>query len=542
MPTGTRRWPDWASPSTAASPPTRCCRAGSRSPAPTGATCSATTAVATSSRSGLASRDSTSPPTPPAAPERRCSRPAASPRTSRASCGRTRTRATAAWSSEGLAAVAAGKRPLAVASNLVGGRRVLLAAVDANGIWRKDGSTWTKVSATAMATKQSYPQASLAWPAGSATAYLYDHRTGVWRSNDSGKTWVKIWAKKAAGKLVGYVVVDAVQTGRLWVSTADGVYRLDGAGSGTVGNGVLKAVKVLTALRPGPLAAQPSGGVMVAVPAAPGTAAALLRTADGGSQLAGPVRSPLPSHRRIRHRHRRRTRWTDLRGHVRRRGAGRPRLSRAAQASAEKPRHCLHAHPPDLTAGDRCAGAAGAGGSRRPRRDAAAAGDRRRHRRLHPDRLSAHAGPAAEHHRQHPLAARRHRRGRRRRSDRQAGANRWASHQHRLDGAVRLAGSVGRVHRQDRAATGHAGGADRAAVRRRQLRAMADRPHHRARLHRSAPQAGGRCGQRLAQPAALGGRRGGAGGARHGRGRCSCGRGASAAAAAARAGGRARVR
>ena len=50
-----------------------------------------------------------------------------------------------------------------------------------------------------------------------------------------------------------------MQTGRLWVSAADGVYRLDGAGSGTVGNGVLKAVRVLTALRPGPLAAQPDG-------------------------------------------------------------------------------------------------------------------------------------------------------------------------------------------------------------------------------------------------------------------------------------------
>src|SRR5262249_10785614 len=163
------------------------------------------------------------------------------------------------------------------ASNLVAGRRVLLAAVDANGIWRKDGSKWTKVSATAMATKQSYASASLAWPSGSATAYLYDHRTGVWRSNDTGKTWIKIWSKKAPGRLVGYLLVDPSQPGRLWVSAADGVYRLDGATAGTVGNGVLKAVRVLAVAHPGPLAAAPGGGVLVAVPAAPGTPAQLLQ-------------------------------------------------------------------------------------------------------------------------------------------------------------------------------------------------------------------------------------------------------------------------
>jgi hypothetical protein len=134
-----------------------------------------------------------------------------------------------------------------------------------------------------MATKQAYPAASLAWPTGSTTAYLYDHRTGVWRSTDSGKTWVKIWAKKAAGKLVGYVAVDPAQPTRLWVSAADGVYRLDGANTGTVGNGVLKAVRVLSPSRPGPMAFRPDGSLLVAVPASPSGPAALLDTTDAGA-------------------------------------------------------------------------------------------------------------------------------------------------------------------------------------------------------------------------------------------------------------------
>ena len=189
---------------------------------------------------------------------------------------------TGVWTAEGLGAAAGGKRPLAVASNLVSGKRVLIAAVDGGGIWRKAGS-WSQVSTAAMATKQSYAAASLAWPQGSATAFLYDHRTGIWRSADAGRTWVKIWAKKAAGKLVGYLAVDPGAPATLWVSAADGVYRIDGATSGTVGGGGLKAVGVLTAFRPGPIAIEPGGGVLVAVPASPGIAPALMETQDGGA-------------------------------------------------------------------------------------------------------------------------------------------------------------------------------------------------------------------------------------------------------------------
>ena len=48
------------------------------------------------------------------------------------------------------------------------------------------------------------------------------------------------------------------------------------------GNGVLKAVRVLTAFRPGPMAFRPDGSLLVAVPASSTGPAALLDTADAG--------------------------------------------------------------------------------------------------------------------------------------------------------------------------------------------------------------------------------------------------------------------
>ena len=85
-----------------------------------------------------------------------------------------------------------------------------------------------------------------------------------------------------AGKLVGYLAAGPASPARLWVSTADGVYRIDGAASGTVGSG-LTAVKVLTATRPGPVAIEPGGGVLVTVPASAAGPAALMQSVDGGA-------------------------------------------------------------------------------------------------------------------------------------------------------------------------------------------------------------------------------------------------------------------
>jgi hypothetical protein len=193
--------------------------------------------------------------------------------------------ATAPWASEGLKKPAGGKRPFAVAvGRAPGGGVVIVAAVERSGIWRKNGGSWTKAKGVAMAGRQPTRAASLSWPAGSASVYLYDNGTGVWRSNDRGKTWTRIWARasSAAGSF-GQVAADPVDPGRLFVAVpGDGLYRLDGATTGTVGAGITP-VRVGPFVAPGPLTFAPDGSLYATENAAATGTPALLRSGDGGA-------------------------------------------------------------------------------------------------------------------------------------------------------------------------------------------------------------------------------------------------------------------
>jgi hypothetical protein len=174
----------------------------------------------------------------------------------------------------------AGKRALAIAVGRQGANRILIAAVDAGGIWRKTGTTWKKMTTPAMATRNPAKPIQLLWPAGTGTVYLYDHKTGIWRSTDYGVKWTKIWAKPSAGDLKGYIATNATGT-QLWVSTAGAVYRLDGANSGTVAAGVTPRLTLTWA---GPVAFdQTTGTVYVAEQATPGHRPALWASTDGGA-------------------------------------------------------------------------------------------------------------------------------------------------------------------------------------------------------------------------------------------------------------------
>ena len=191
---------------------------------------------------------------------------------------------TSGWTDEGLSSVAGGKRPLALVVRKVGGGRVLLVAVDGGGIWRKAGTTWTRVNAVAMGTSQPTRGASLVWPAGSATVYLYDRQSGVWRSGDNGRNWTKIWSAPSPFPMTGYLAVDPASPGRLFVSIGGaGVYRIDGATSGSVDAGTLTPVEVGAFAGPGPVEFGPSGELYVAAEAAPGLTPGLYRSDDLGS-------------------------------------------------------------------------------------------------------------------------------------------------------------------------------------------------------------------------------------------------------------------
>src|SRR5205823_1704753 len=120
------------------------------------------------------------------------------------------------------------------------------------------------------------------WLAGSATVFLYDNATGVWRSNDRGKTWARIWAKPSPSGGMGHLAADPADPTRLYVAVAGaGVYRLDGATAGSVGAGITP-VEVGSFDAPGPLAL--SGGFLYATESAgPTSTPALRRSGDRGT-------------------------------------------------------------------------------------------------------------------------------------------------------------------------------------------------------------------------------------------------------------------
>jgi hypothetical protein len=190
---------------------------------------------------------------------------------------------TGTWRDEGLSA-AVTKRVLAVAAGRnAAGTRVLVAAVDAGGVWRKVGSgSWRKAPGSPMSTVQKTSRASIAWPAGTSTIYLYDRQSGVWRSNDTGATWTKIWAQPSRADMTGFVAATDRQPSTLFVAVGDqGIFRIDSAMSGTVG-GALSPVRIGTIATPGPIAVH--GDRLLATRlAGPGTPPQLFVSDDRGS-------------------------------------------------------------------------------------------------------------------------------------------------------------------------------------------------------------------------------------------------------------------
>ena len=184
------------------------------------------------------------------------------------------------WTDEGLSALAGVKRPLAIAVGKSGSSRVLLAAVDAAGIYRKVGTgKWTRAAAAAMTTKNWAKPIQMVWPAGTSIVYLYDHRSGIWRSTDAGATWAKLWAKPSSGDLKGFIATDATGT-TLWVSNGTALYRIDNANKVTAAT--LAPATVLTVPQPGPVVVAPGGSLYLAVQPTATTPARLLRSDDNG--------------------------------------------------------------------------------------------------------------------------------------------------------------------------------------------------------------------------------------------------------------------
>jgi hypothetical protein len=170
------------------------------------------------------------------------------------------------WSSEGLRAATNGGTPVAIAAQEVDASPVLLVAVAGEGIWRKASGGWVQVNDHVMTGPHSTRGASFAWPQGSAMVYFFDPITGLWRSDDAGGSWTRIWdvsADASRGRR-GFISSDPRDPSRLYVSIeGSGVYRLDDAASGSLGEGGTAPKKLGSFRQAGPLSVDRNGGIFV---------------------------------------------------------------------------------------------------------------------------------------------------------------------------------------------------------------------------------------------------------------------------------------
>ena len=196
------------------------------------------------------------------------------------------------------------KRPLGLAVRRIAGKVMVLAAVEAAGVFRHEFSTasppapikgWIKASAAAVKAAQPTGAVPMRWEH-DKMAYLFDHTTGIWASRNGGTSWQKIWTVKDRAPMEGYIAADPGDAtgGTLFVSmgaggTRPGVWKLT---SCQTANATVENHKIhLTALsRPGslpfveagPIVARAGGQVWVVENAEPN----LYASADGGASWA----------------------------------------------------------------------------------------------------------------------------------------------------------------------------------------------------------------------------------------------------------------
>ena len=183
-----------------------------------------------------------------------------------------------AWTSEGFTA-AEGPRPTGVAVNRVGGQPVDPRDGAELGHLAQGGGVWSRVNPNVGGGGQP----SFSWLPGSTVVYFYDDTTGVWRSNDAGQTWSRIWNQPSPADMTGFVAADPTAPSRLYVSVGGvGLFRLEGADVGTVGGGIVaQPIGAFTA--PGPIAVRSDGAITAVELPGPSDGPAVVLSADLGA-------------------------------------------------------------------------------------------------------------------------------------------------------------------------------------------------------------------------------------------------------------------
>ena len=160
------------------------------------------------------------------------------------------------WTDERLP-VQTGVRALAV-GHAAGGNRVILASVAGKGLYRKEASTWGRLSGTLPFSSGGH--GAFAWVPRSPVVYALDAR-GLWRSGDAGAagSWRLLTPASAGYDSISKLAVDPVDPDVVYVSASalGGVARIRSADTGG------PVITPLLALADaGPIAVTPSGELL----------------------------------------------------------------------------------------------------------------------------------------------------------------------------------------------------------------------------------------------------------------------------------------
>jgi hypothetical protein len=164
------------------------------------------------------------------------------------------------------------------------GVRTVLAAVWGSGMWRWQSALgWKFKNATIAAGGSAGNQVPVTYYGG-GLVFVYDRKTGIWRSNDYGLTWTLVWNNTSSDVTSGTVAYDVTRTGRLWVSSDGQLFKLSGADTGTVaGGGVTGSGSAVTpaGTQAGPVACDALGNFYY-VTQDQGSGAGFLLSSDDG--------------------------------------------------------------------------------------------------------------------------------------------------------------------------------------------------------------------------------------------------------------------
>jgi hypothetical protein len=186
--------------------------------------------------------------------------------------------ATSAWSSTGYDTQVSGAPAVIglLAGRNAAGNRYAVAVAQGQGMYRWDGTRWTLCTENDTAPLpgsggQVGQHVSIVNGNSAAYLYCFDRKQGLYRSADYGQSWTQIWTITNSDARSGWLAVNPAVNGELWVSTDSNLYKLSGAGSGTVGGGQITVTTIGGVFSGGAagVAFAPSGAVYaIALPGA----------------------------------------------------------------------------------------------------------------------------------------------------------------------------------------------------------------------------------------------------------------------------------